>query len=84
MTIIHGIDGNIFTMQSGDLAHLRINLLFQLEKPRCKTTMRLQHFSQRIINDWNQLPENVIAAKDVNEFKTKLDRHWSHEVMYMY
>ena len=56
----------------------------KLEKPRCKTTMRLQHFSQRIINDWNQLPENVIAAKDVNEFKTKLDQHWSHEVMYMY
>ena len=41
----------------------------KLEKPRCKTTIRQRHFSQRIINDWNSLPERVVAAKDVNQFK---------------
>ena len=46
--------------------------------------MRLQHFSQRIINDWNSLPEQVVAGKDVNEFNSKLDQHWNQEVIYVY
>ena len=29
----------------------------KLEKPRCRTTTRQQHVSQRVINDWNSLPE---------------------------
>ena len=41
----------------------------KLEKPRCRTTIPLQQFSQRIINDWNYLPEGAELAKDVNEFK---------------
>ena len=41
-------------------------------------------FSQRIINDWNSLPEGAVLAKDVNEFKSKIDQHWNHEVMYDY
>ena len=57
---------------------------FKLEKPRCRTSFRLQHFSQRIINDWNALPSYVVNAKDVNDFKSKLDKHWNHEVMYEY
>ena len=56
----------------------------KLEKPRCKTSFRLQHFSQRIINEWNALPFSVVNAKDVNDFKSKLDSHWNHEVMYEY
>ena len=57
---------------------------FKVEKPHCKTLFRLRHFSQRIINDWNTLPLYVINAKDVNDFKSKLDQHWKHEVMYQY
>ena len=53
----------------------------KLEKPRCKTSFRLQHFSQRIINEWNALPSFVVNSKDVNDFKSKLDSHWNHEVM---
>ena len=30
-------------------------------------------FSQRIINEWNSLPEGVVLAKDVNEFRSKID-----------
>ena len=56
----------------------------KLEKPRCRTTTRQQHFSQRVINDWNSLPERVVAAKDVNAFKTRIDQHWNHEVVYEY
>lgn len=57
---------------------------FKLEKPRCRTSIRLQQFSQRIINDWNALPEHVVNAIDVNNFKAKLDQYWNHEVMYQY
>ena len=34
-------------------------------------------FSQRIVNDWNSLPELVMAAKTVNSVKSRLDAHWS-------
>jgi hypothetical protein len=56
----------------------------KLAKPRCNSTsFRLQHFSQRIINDWNELSTNVIFAKTVDEFKILLDRHWDRE-MYLF
>lgn len=57
---------------------------FKLDKPRCRTSFRLQQFSQRIINDWNALPSHIVNAKDVNDFKSKLDRYWNHEAMYDY
>ena len=59
----------------------------KLEKPRCKTTVRQQHFSQRVIlfiNDWNSLPERVVRGKDVNQFKTRIDHYWGQEVIYDY
>ena len=43
----------------------------KLEKPSCKT-FRLQQFSQRIIKDWNSLPDGAVLAKDLNEFKSKI------------
>ena len=55
----------------------------KLAKPRCNTSFRLRHFSQRIINDWNELSTNVICAKTVDEFKILLDRHWDRE-MYLF
>ena len=54
----------------------------KLEKPCCRTTLRLQQFSQRIINDWNSLPEGAVLAKDVNELKSKIDQHWNLKVIY--
>ena len=55
----------------------------KLVKPRCNTPFRLQHFSQRIINDWNELSTNVIWAKTVDEFKILLDCHGDRE-MYLF
>ena len=39
---------------------------------------------QRIINDLNSLPEGAVLAKDVYEFKSKVDHHWNHKVIYVY
>ncbi|VDI02538.1 Hypothetical predicted protein, partial [Mytilus galloprovincialis] len=49
---------------------------WKLAKPRCNTSFRLRHFSQRIINDWNNLPVEVISSKTVEAFKISIDRHW--------
>ena len=57
---------------------------FKLAKPRCNTAFRLQQFSQRIINEWNSLPKYVVNSKDLNDFKSKLDQHWNHDIIYKF
>ena len=47
-----------------------------LEKPRSNTSIRLQFFSNRVINAWNKLPSNVVEAKSVTMFKLRLDESW--------
>ena len=39
--------------------------------------VRSNAFSQRVINDWNSLPESVINAESLNSFKGRLDDFWS-------
>ena len=31
----------------------------------------------RITKVWNELPDSVVNAQNVNKFKNRLDRHWS-------
>jgi len=38
---------------------------------------RSKFFTDRIINEWNILPLNVINAQSVNDFKNKLDTFWT-------
>ena len=35
-----------------------------------------EFFSQRVINQWNGLPEEVVKAKTLNSFKNSLDKYW--------
>ena len=37
----------------------------ELYKPMAETTLRLNTFSNRIINEWNSLPSEVISAQDI-------------------
>ena len=48
----------------------------KLNKPRSRLNIRQNNFSQRVINAWNRLPEQVIAATTVNGFKNAIDRHF--------
>ena len=50
----------------------------KLEKQRFKTSVRGKAFANRVINDWNSLPEEVISAPSLNTFKNRLDRHWAN------
>ena len=50
----------------------------KLAKRQCKLNVKKYSFGLRVTNIWNSLPEYVISAKTVNEFKDKLDKHWCH------
>ena len=54
---------------------LRGNSL-KLQKVSVKSRIRANFISNRVINDWNSLPENVVNAPSVNAFKARLDKHW--------
>ena len=51
----------------------------KLYKDHSRLELRKHVFSQRIINDWNSLPELVITSKSVNIFKSRLDSFWYEE-----
>jgi len=48
----------------------------KLFKPSCRTTVRQNFFSLKIVNEWNKLPQDVVELSSVNMFKNRLDRHW--------
>ena len=37
--------------------------------------LRKFFFSQRVVDNWNNLPEYVISAKTVNQFKNNFDNY---------
>ncbi len=49
----------------------------KLFKDRVTNATRSHFFSNRVIDMWNDLPEEVVSAKDVDMFKEKLDKHWA-------
>ena len=47
----------------------------KLEKKAFRLDNRKYFFTQRVIDYWNALPQTAIDAKNVNEFKGKLEVH---------
>ena len=45
----------------------------KLEKKQCRNNIEQSFFCQRIVSEWNKLPEEVVAAETVNAFKNRLD-----------
>ena len=41
--------------------------------------VRKNTFEVRIVNIWNNLPENVVNLPNVNTFKNRLDKHWENQ-----
>ena len=46
-------------------------------KLRARLLTRQRFFSIRVIDLWNELPQNVVDAKAVPQFKARLDQHWN-------
>ena len=57
------------------LAYLRSN----------KSHPKLHAFSQRVVQPWNDLPQNVVNSKNLNSFKNSLDKYWeNHPLKFSY
>ncbi len=66
------VDSNIFfELNPSGRGHA-----FKLKKPRCNSKARQTLFSQRVINSWNSLDDNVVNVTSINTFKNGLDRNW--------
>ena len=52
---------------------------FKLCQEDSKLIIRRQSFPVRITKVWNELPDSVVNAPNVNTFKNRLDRHWRGE-----
>ena len=37
---------------------------------------RNHYFTEKIFEEWNSLPEEVVKAPSLNAFKNRLDKHW--------
>lgn len=81
MTGLYHIDSREFfsiNTQQTTRGHSR-----RILKPSCNTGIRLRSFAMRTINDWNALPEHVVTAENLNQFKNRLDKHWcNHPMLY--
>ena len=44
-------------------------------KQHCRLDMREYSFSQRVMNEWNKLPNDCVNASSVNMFKNRIDRY---------
>ena len=50
----------------------------KITQEKCKTRLRLNFFTQRIMSAWNNLNEETVSAQTVNSFKNKLDKEWDN------
>ena len=46
---------------------------FKIVLEKCRLNIRKQFYSQRVVNDWNRLPSDVVNAKDVLTFEKLYD-----------
>ena len=53
---------------------------FKLKKLTLKTTIRQHFFNNRVVNNWNSLPFDVVNATFINSFKNKLDKCWENRI----
>ena len=72
---IDNIDPNMFfTLNNSNTRGHK----WKLEKPRANTSIRANSFSNRVINDWNALPESVVECSTINAFKNELETAWKN------
>ena len=48
----------------------------KIDKQHCRTDIRKHFFTQRVVNDWNSLPEEVVECGTIDTFKNRLDKYF--------
>ena len=51
----------------------------KIVKPRALTTHKQYSFSHRVVNNWNDLPTEVVLADSLNIFKGRLEKCWKYK-----
>ena len=51
----------------------------KLYKEHFREVIGKEFFTQRVIEQWNGLPEEVVTAKTLNIFKNSLDKYWHYK-----
>ena len=62
------------------VVHTRGNK-FKLVKSHVKYELFKNLFTNRVVDVWNSLPDDVVCAPTLGSFKTRLDRFWQHQCM---
>ena len=70
---VYDIDFQLFTPSTSNITRGHTMKLF---KHHMNSYARSKFFSNRVINDWNSLPQFIIDSPSINEFKLLLDRHF--------
>src|SRR5664279_2174270 len=50
----------------------------KLLKKQCRTNLRRNCFTSRVVNTWNSMPEEIVQSTSVNCFKGRFDRFLGH------
>ena len=61
----------LFTLSSTGLRGHSLKLF----KERSRLLLRKQTFTQRVVDSWNNLPENVVNAPSINVFKSRFNSY---------
>jgi len=69
----YDIDNHLFTPSTSTTRGHTMKLF----KYHTNSRSRSNFYSNRVINDWNSLPQSTVDSPSVNVFKTLLDRHFS-------
>ena len=82
--ILKGVDrlGSNQFFPLADISNTRVHSL-SLMKRRSRSSLRQNVFSQRLTNDWNGLPTQVVDSSTLNTFKSRLDKHCIREGYYL-
>ena len=53
---------------------------YRVIKGKATKHCKINSFSNRIIDEWNSLPKEIVAATSTNAFKSALDKYWKDEM----
>ena len=78
--IMNGIDKSdkdqLFTVQSESRTRGHTQKLI---KKQFRLDLRKHFFSQRVVDEWNSLSEEIITSETVNQFKARLNKFWKEK-----
>ena len=74
-TVREAVDRGQFFQLSACEYNLRGHSM-KLSKQRASRDIRKFFYSHRVVQEWNKLPQAVIDATSVNQFKNRMDKYW--------